>query len=99
MRNRRRCFTRTIEAYGHGSIVSCNVTDSKLYIQALFPRLEGEVKPGDAVQGGLIITNGEIGDSAFDIRPMIYRLVCTNGLITGNVANDARLRRNHLGGG
>lgn len=86
-----------LEECGHGSIVSCNVTDSKLYIQALFPRLEGEVKPGDPVQGGLIITNGEIGDSALDIRPMIYRLVCTNGLITGNVANDARLRRNHLG--
>lgn len=82
---------------GHGAVVSCNVTDSKLYIQALFPRLEGEVKPGDPVQGGLVITNGEIGDSALDIRPMIYRLVCTNGLITGNVANDAQLRRHHIG--
>ena len=82
---------------GHGAVVSCCITDSKLYLQALFPRLEGEVKTGDPVQGGVIISNGEIGNGALDIRPMIYRLVCTNGLITGHVAEDARLRRNHIG--
>lgn len=86
-----------LEDGGHGAVVSCCVTDFKLYIQALFPRLEGEVQRGDPVQGGVIISNGEIGNGALDIRPMIYRLVCTNGLITGQVADDARLRRNHVG--
>lgn len=86
-----------LEEGGHGAVISCCVTDAKLYIQALFPRLEGEVKPGDPVQAGVIISNGEIGNGALDIRPMIYRLVCANGMITGQVAEDARLRRNHVG--
>ena len=86
-----------LEGGGHGAVVSCCVTDSKLYIQALFPRLEGEVRRGDPVQGGVIISNGEIGDGALDVRPMVYRLVCTNGLVLGQIAEDARLRRNHVG--
>lgn len=86
-----------MEDGGHGAVISCCVTDAKLYIQALFPRLEAEVRRGDPVQGGVIISNGEIGNGALDIRPMIYRLVCTNGMITGHIAEDARLRRNHVG--
>lgn len=86
-----------LEDGGHDAVVSCCVTDAKLYIQALFPRLEGEVKRGDPVQGGVIVSNGEIGNGALDIRPMIFRLVCTNGIIAGQVADDARLRRNHVG--
>ena len=86
-----------LESGGHGAVVSCCVTDAKLYIQALFPRLEGEVRHGDPVQGGVIVSNGEIGNGALDLRPMIYRLVCTNGLISGQIAEDARLRRNHVG--
>lgn len=86
-----------LENGGHGAVVSCCVTDAKLYIQALFPRLEGEVQRGDPVQGGVIVSNGEIGNGALDIRPMIYRLVCTNGLVLGQIAEDARLRRNHVG--
>ena len=34
-----------LESGGHGAVVSCCITDSRLYIQALFPRLEGEVRP------------------------------------------------------
>ncbi len=86
-----------LESGGHGAVVSCCVTDAKLYIQALFPRLEGEVRRGDPVQGGVIVSNGEIGSGALDVRPMIYRLCCTNGMVAGQVAEDARLRRNHVG--
>lgn len=86
-----------LEHGGPDAVVSCCITDSKLYIQALFNRLEGDVLPGDPVQGGVIVSNGEIGNGALDIRPMIYRLICTNGMITGQVAEDTRLRRNHIG--
>lgn len=78
-------------------ILSATVTELKMYLQAVFPRLEGEVRPGDPVQGGLIITNSEIGNGAFEIRPMVYRLVCTNGMITGEEARSGRLRRRHIG--
>ena len=59
-----------LESGGHGAVVSCCITDSKLYIQALFPRLEGEVRRGDPVQGRVIVSNGEIGNGALDIRPI-----------------------------
>lgn len=78
-------------------IVSSDITDTKMYIQARLPRLEGEVVVGDPVQAGLIITNSEVGLGAIDIKPMIYRLVCTNGMVTGDVIADGRMRRSHLG--
>jgi len=86
-----------IESGAEVEVVSTDVTDRKLYLQARFPKMEGEVKVGDPVQGGLIITNSEIGSGALEVRPMIYRLVCTNGMVTGSTLDEGRLRKNHLG--
>jgi hypothetical protein len=74
-------------------IVSTEVTDLKLYIKALFPKLEGEVSKGDVVQAGIVISNSEVGQGAFSVKPLIYRLVCTNGMIR----EDGGIRRNHVG--
>jgi len=68
-----------------------------MYIQARLPRIEGEVKQGDPVQAGLIITNSETGLGALDIRPMIYRLICTNGMVSGKTVSEGRMRKTHLG--
>jgi len=78
-------------------IVSSEITDAKMYIQARLPRIEGEVKQGDPVQAGLIITNSETGLGALDIRPMIYRLICTNGMVSGKTVSEGRMRKTHLG--
>lgn len=75
-------------------IVSSEITDRRMYIQALTPRLEGTVKKGDVVQGGVVISNSETGHGSVSISPLVYRLVCLNGMI----ANDGRLRANHVGG-
>lgn len=82
---------------GSFEVVSANVTDQRLYIQASIKTLEAEVKQGDPVRAGLIISNGELGNGAIDIQPMIYRLVCTNGMVAGSLIRDARFRRNHVG--
>lgn len=74
-------------------IVSSEITDLRLYIQALFPRIEGEVQKGDVVQAGIVISNSEVGLGAFQVRPLVYRLVCTNGMI----AETGGIRRNHVG--
>jgi len=78
-------------------VMSSEVTESKMYIQARLPKIEGEVKQGDPVQAGLIITNSEIGLGALDIRPMIYRLICTNGMVSGYTISEGRMRKTHLG--
>lgn len=88
-----------LEGMGDGTqIIAANVTGNRLYIQARFKRIEGEVRKGDPVQMGVIITNSEIGLGAVDVRPMIYRLVCTNGMVSGNDVSNGRIRRTHVGG-
>lgn len=72
---------------------SCQVTDSRMYIKVVNTRLEAEVVPGDIVQAGVIISNSEVGQGFVCIQPLVYRLVCSNGMII----NDAQTRRNHVG--
>ena len=72
---------------------SCELTADFMYIKVVNPRLMCEVFPGDIVQSGMIISNSETGLGAVCVQPLVYRLVCSNGM----VVNDARTRRNHIG--
>ncbi len=72
---------------------SCQITESRMYMKVVNERLTAEVSPGDIVQAGIIISNSEIGMGAVNIQPLVYRLVCRNGMIV----NDTGTRRNHIG--
>lgn len=72
---------------------SFEVTDERLYLKVVNPRLTTEVVPGDIVQAGILITNSEVGLGSMTIQPLIYRLVCSNGM----VVNDAKVRKYHAG--
>ena len=72
---------------------SFRITDDFMYIKVVNPRLQADVVPGDVVQAGVIISNSETGLGSVTIQPLIYRLVCSNGM----VINDAKTRRNHVG--
>ena len=74
-------------------IVSCEITERRFFLKAIIPALQREVKPGDLVQAGLSISNSEIGEGTLKIDPMLYFLVCTNGIITA----DNRVRKYHVG--
>lgn len=74
-------------------VVSAEVTDSKLYLKAVFPRVVDEVRQGDVVQAGVVISNSEIGLGSLSVVPLVYRLVCLNGMI----AADAAWRKYHVG--
>ena len=76
-------------------IESCEVTDERMYLKVVNPRLQTEVTPGDIVQSGILITNSEVGMGSMAVQPLVYRLVCTNGM----VVNDAATRRYHIGRG
>ena len=62
-----------------------DLTESHLYMKITSPQLQDEVhhfrQKGEAVEGGIIIRNTEVGDGAFIVEPFINVLVCTNGLI------------------
>jgi len=74
-------------------IESCEITESRLYIKAINPRLQNEIATGDIVQAGIMISNSEVGLGSVTVQPLIFRLVCLNGMIV----NDARTRKNHVG--
>ncbi len=77
-------------------IKSCEVTENRMYLKVVSPKLSAEVKVGDVVQAGLLISNSEIGNGSVMVAPLIYRLVCTNGMI----AHDRdlnRYRKHHVG--
>lgn len=75
------------------NIVSCEVTDKKLYLKFMTHNVEGEVKKGDLVSLGGIISNSEIGFGSLSIQPLILRKVCDNGLIL----NELAYKKYHVG--
>ena len=75
------------------TVESCEITDNKIYIKAITHKVQSEVKKGDVVSAGLIISNSETGHGSLSIKPLVYRLVCSNGAI----ADDYSMRKYHAG--
>jgi hypothetical protein len=74
-------------------IGSIGLTDSRLYIKCVNQRMQADIKKGDPVQAGVVISNSEIGLGSIRVEPLIYRLVCTNGM----VIQDKGLKKYHVG--
>lgn len=75
------------------TIASCALTEKKLYFKVVFPELESDVRVGDRVQSGFVLSNSEIGAGSLRVQPLVYRLVCDNGLI----AHDRSIIKRHVG--
>lgn len=75
------------------SIESCEVTESHLYLKIINKKLKAEVAVGDAVQAGFVVSNSEIGLGSLKVEPLVYRLVCKNGLI----CKDYGQKKYHVG--
>jgi hypothetical protein len=81
-------------------VLSCDITDRRLYIKVMTPRIQGEVKVGDIVCAGMVISNSEVGCGALKVEPLIFRLVCLNGAIMPiNNNRDTTMRKYHVGRG
>lgn len=74
-------------------VKNCDLTPTRMYIKAVSPRATGEVKKGDPVQAGIILSNSEVGGGALSVQPFLYRLACLNGA----VMEDQAMRRIHAG--
>ncbi len=72
---------------------SVELTETRMYLKCVTPRLSHEMAPGDLVQAGVVVSNSETGQGSLSVQPLLYRLVCRNGLI----AADSSLRKTHLG--
>ncbi len=74
-------------------IESCEVTTTHLYLKVVNRRLKAEVKVGDVVQAGFVVSNSEVGLGSLRVEPLVFRLVCKNGLICKDLAQ----RKYHVG--
>ena len=75
------------------SIESCEVTETHLYLKVINKRLKAEVCTGDVVQAGFVVSNSEVGVGSLKVEPLVYRLVCKNGLI----CKDYAQKKYHVG--
>ncbi|MBN2531868.1 MAG: DUF932 domain-containing protein [Spirochaetales bacterium] len=86
-------FLPVLKEHGNLKVQSQALTDAKMYLQITFPNLEGEVKVGDVVRAGIVLTNSEVGCGAVDIKEMIWRLKCKNGMIGSSILNKYHVGR------
>lgn len=73
-------------------VVSSEITERRLFIKALSPKLQAEVKKGDVVQYGLVVSTSDVGAGSVRVEPLIYRLACLNGMISSTA-----IRKFHIG--
>jgi hypothetical protein len=74
------------------TVAASELTERRLYLKALSPKLLLEVKKGDMVQYGITISTSDVGAGAFRVEPFVYRLDCLNGMISATT-----LRKYHRG--
>jgi len=75
------------------TVESCEITERRMYLKVLNPRVQSEIVTGDVVQSGILISNSETGHGSVSVMPLVYRLVCKNGMI----AADHGQRKFHSG--
>ena len=85
-------------------VLSCQITETRLYIQAATPKMQldlNKLKTSgkklseiDPVQAGAVISNSEVGQGSIRVEEMLYRLGCFNGMITSHGT-----KRYHVGKG
>lgn len=79
---------------------SLQITDQRMYLQLVDTSKPKVIKSGthdridDVLQRGVVITNSEVGLGSFAVQPLVFRQVCSNGLVVTEYAQ----RRFHVGG-
>lgn len=73
-------------------VMSCEVTENRMYIKIVNHRLEMACV-GDIVQAGVVISNSEVGLGAVSVQPLVYTLACSNGMVINSLGE----RKTHVG--
>jgi hypothetical protein len=85
-------------------IMSCDITETRMYIKAVDPRIKQDVPSGrkigdgshvffDTCSPGIIISNSEVGYGRLSVDHGIFTKVCTNLAVIA----QAGMKRTHLG--
>ena len=74
-------------------VKSCEITESRMYIKAITYERTAEIKQGDTIAAGIMVSNSEVGHGALFAGLFTERLICSNGM----VHNDWGQRKYHVG--
>jgi hypothetical protein len=75
--------------------VSANISDDRMHLKFVTDKLEGEVKVGEVVRAGYMISNSETGFANTSIMGFVEILSCTNGMTS--YAPDSFIKVPHRG--
>ncbi len=78
-------------------VISSEVTESRLYLKATTDRISAEVKVGQRIQAGAVVSNSEIGQGTLRLQFLDYNLACLNGMIRETVVKQVHLGRGARG--
>lgn len=87
-----KAFEPTLLEHPEARIKATCLTEKRMYIQVIFPSIQQVIDVGDIVQAGVTLSNSEVGAGAVDIKSMVWRLKCKNGMIGSSV-----MRKYHVG--
>jgi hypothetical protein len=76
-------------------IEALSFEDDFTHVRILFPQQMIEVKKNDIVMTGINLSNSETGCRAVHVDALVYRLVCTNGLVRAESSGRTTIR--HIG--
>ena len=74
------------------NVVSCELTDRRMYLKVTTDKIKGEVKKGMVVQYGLVISSSDVGCGSVRVEPLMYECICDNGQIC-----QTAMRKFHVG--
>ena len=74
-----------------------DVNDLTSHVRLSWPEERVALRVGDEVERGVHISNSEVGARSVRIEPLVYRLVCTNGMIAPRKMGGYSIR--HVGKG
>jgi len=72
--------------------LSSEITEKRLYLKTATPKIEGEVRKGDVIQYGVMLSTSDVGAGSLRIEPFFNRLACLNGMVM-----ETKFRKAHLG--
>jgi hypothetical protein len=83
------------------TVVSCEVTESRLYLKVVDKRIERDMPLGigvgharfDTLSPALVISNSEVGSGALSVQSSVYTGGCTNFM----VISERSVRKYHVG--
>lgn len=79
-------------------VQSSELTEKRLYVKAVTPKVKAEIKVGDVVNFGVVLSNSDVGAGEFKLETFIYRLSCLNGMVGQKLSSARHITRAISGG-